>query len=293
MTVSAKIFTWFLVGVVAAAAYADEEQMILNMMDAQLESGAYKSGAACLGVSEQKLADAAKKAMSACFKTNKDSEELLDKCVQGHAIKSLGVTAKKFEACRDAEEESDQGDFSEMTRLNAKLDKLWEKIGDREPTKAEEAEIAALSAQIDKAMQEGLKGARANMEKSLGMVEQASQGTEKDITLPIYKNSKIKIHSMSGTSLGGEKGLPAATFSSPDSPDKIIAFYKKALPKYAFKDLGEIGVIFMETMPANFDILKHNKEYMSVPHVYIRSLTDESSKKQGIKSLIEIAYRKK
>ncbi|VUD58492.1 hypothetical protein TDB9533_02436 [Thalassocella blandensis] len=157
----------------------------------------------------------------------------------------------------------------------------------------------ALSAK-DRQKMEALQQAvvQENMDKmgrQMQMLSKASEGTLDSITLPMYNNSNVLMHVPQGMKMGeGVKALPAATFSSSDSVDKIAAYYQKTLPNYKVKKMDDGQVIIMETMPKDFDVLKHFNEYATTPHVTITPVADAGvGLPKGTKSTIEIAYRAK
>lgn len=135
---------------------------------------------------------------------------------------------------------------------------------------------------------------QAMARQQMALMQKMSQGTEKQITLPIYPNSQMIIHLTDGMMMDDEKQetLPAATLASKDNIDSVIQFYQKKLPNFAHKKLSEGEYLFMRSMPAGFDILKNFEAYTSTPHVLISKLNGNDKMVPGAKTKIEIAYKK-
>jgi len=231
-----------------------QEEFMNAMIDQQLNSGEFKEPAKCLGVSEKKIADSTKSVFSTCVKSvGMTEDDALDNCVKTAMPKALGVAKGKFESCAQKFEEEDEADMA--------ADSFDPK------------EIEALAAGLENTLQA------------------AASGSEGKITLPVYPGSKIQSHFEDGMKFGEVQTPPGAMFSSSDSVQQIVAFYKKSLKGYDYKDMGKFGHLFMKNMPANFDFMKDMNLYLSTPHVLVTGFGGAGGPR-GAKSKIEIAYEK-
>ena len=132
-----------------------------------------------------------------------------------------------------------------------------------------------------------------NLEEALGMISEASENTLLLITLPVYENSQVLMHSIDGMEMGGDnKTIPGATFASPDSLESILKFYQAELPNYKLLNMDGNEYLLMEEAPDNFDIIRDFKLYAQTPHVFIQHMKDTSPAfiPDDSKALIEIAY---
>ncbi|TQV71811.1 hypothetical protein FKG94_19400 [Exilibacterium tricleocarpae] len=166
------------------------------------------------------------------------------------------------------------------------VDAIMDAAGGGELSAAQRRRIMALSeAKMDRQQQQ--------LAEMMAKVSRASQGTEDQVTLPVYANSKIMMHALDPSIMGQAGQLPAATFASPDTVEKVLAFYRQQLPNFEYKELPGGEHILMESMPPGFAILSHMEAYYTTPHVLIRAdrgqpgLTPENTR-----SFIEIAYRR-
>lgn len=198
----------------------------------------------------------------------------------------LQVLSEKFaELENQLYDLEDNVDSLSMSDTEKSMQALLEKGG--ELSAEDRAKLRALQEAV---MQEGMD----EMDQQIQMMAKASEGTLDSITLPVYSNSKVMMHVPVGMNLNGVKALPAATFSSSDSVDKILAYYQKKLPNFKMKKMSDGQVFLMETLPQNFDVLKHMKEYVTTPHITISPVKDQGmGVPSGTKSTIEIAYRAK
>ena len=260
----------FVVGVLlvnvslASSAFANSTNeamytMVKNMMLSDAAMKELDVASACLGVPAQKLQSSMTKALDHCYNENKDvasgfSEKLME-CFEPAMIKFSGVSQAKLDAC-DPEKASladEEDDYKDLTP---------------EELMAEQ------------------RLRQQEMQDTMAMVSQASEKTLHLITLPIYPNSKVAVHALEGAELGGVKTLPAATFSSSDSAQKIFEYYKKQLPKYKTKSING-RYILMENMPDTFDLDRDYLTISKIPHVLI------TPPGQGVPStLIQIAYKR-
>lgn len=80
-------------------------------------------------------------------------------------------------------------------------------------------------------------------------------------------------------------------FASLDSPEKILAYYRKSLPSFDFKDFGDGDIVFIHNRPEDPDPLDFNTFYLT-PHVSIMEIEgDRPGLPSGVEALIEIFYK--
>ncbi|MDF2179001.1 hypothetical protein P2G88_12140 [Aliiglaciecola sp. CAU 1673] len=139
---------------------------------------------------------------------------------------------------------------------------------------------------------------RQQMQGNLNLLSQSAQGTEDQITLPVYPNSKIMVHLTQGGTFDYEgdgvtvNTLPSATFATADSPEEVLAFYQRKLSNYQFKQSTDDTVLLMESMSPGFDLLKDMEQYVSTQHIAISKIDGSIVGAPGANTRIEIAYKK-
>ena len=275
----------------AASVYADapDEQMIINMLEAEYQRGGFKQGADCLGVTEQKLFDAVKANTVRCFKSGSMSDE----CIDGGLLSSLGVSESKFTHCQELAMQGEGSDIdAKADALMAELDDIYNALDGREPNAQQQAQIAKLEAELNVLMAQQQEQGQAAINDAVALMAESSAGTESSITLPLYPDATMMVHLVAGIEMGGVQSLPAATFASSDNQDKIVAFYKKKLPNFKYQNLGEAGHLFMQNMPENFSMLNNLDVFMTSPHVFVSSAQATGGAPAGTLSIIEVAYKK-
>jgi len=236
-------------------------EMIMTMMKQQ--PGEIKEGVECLGITEEEFLKGYKKTLEICL----PQDMLEGDCTQKEAPKQLGVSQEKFEKCAADDEEG-----TENTQGN-----------DIDYSELSEEEAEAL---IAKQQAEGL----AAMEAMLAISKQASAGTEDKITLPVYTPSTLVSHYTSGMKNSkGKSTLPVATFTTANSIEEVVAFYKKALPKFEIKKDGSYYFL-MKNVPSNFDQMSLDMENLPlyfIPHIEIHTLVSTAD----IAATIVISYK--
>ncbi|WP_370977883.1 hypothetical protein [Agaribacterium sp. ZY112] len=267
-----------------------DEQMIVNMLEAEYKNGGFKQGADCLGISEKKLLDALKANTLRCFQ----SGSMDDDCMEEGFQASLGVSESKFEHCEQLAEaeEGSNGFESEADALMEQLDDIYDELDGREPSAQQQAQIAMLEDRLKQSFTEQREHSLEEMSDAVELMAKSSAGTEGSITLPLYPKASMMIHMVAGVEMGGVQSLPAATFASADTQERIIAFYKKKLPNFEYKDLGGAGYLFMKEMPENFNMMSNLEDFMTTPHVFISSAKAGGGAPAGTQSMIEVAYKK-
>lgn len=250
-------------------ASADQWEPIVNMVIEQFKSSGELAGvSSCLGVSESKFLSEYKPILRNCLQEHgmaegEESEAKMDACFEKQILQRFNLSQSKFDHCKeqfsDNDEEMPEQDLSHLS------DEEFAKV---------------MEAQQQQSMKE--------LESLNRAMRSASAGTENLVTLPIYKNSQIQSHFSMGMQFGdGQNSLPVAMFSSKDSVERVVEFYKKELSGFQHKNFDGM-VIFMKQFPTGFDPLKDMKAYQSTPHVSIYSLGGSASG-----TTIEIAYKKR
>ncbi len=292
-------------------AHATQQDLAKSMIDQfksdidqELKSGEFKAPAQCLGVNETKLASHYKTVISHCFKTvNIANEGEVNQCMESQMQSKLYVSENTLTTCiAEGEVDDNYGGGpqsateKEITVLEAEAERLDHISYDRDLTAQEQKKFASIEKELDslyKISEQEIKAEYENYDAKkefsdlAAMFELGAKNREHKITLPIYKNSKIKSHMEQGMSVGGNTSIPVAMLSSNDSTDKVAAFYKSELKNYKYSDLGDGGHIFMENMPENFNYLTHRDDILTTPHVTI-TVVGSGKEKQ---TMIEIAYK--
>ncbi|MGO1659312.1 MAG: hypothetical protein ACTHYN_12020 [Marinobacter sp.] len=263
-------------------------------VERQYENGAFEAIADCLGVTEEKILEAAHANLSSCG----DSIEEFESCSSNiaEAARVIGVSEEELTKCGEQEDQR----RSVSTRNNPaeeKLDALYDKIGDRAPTSSEQKQITALTQEMVAISQKQTEGQLAELVDS---IKAHSQNTENLVTLPIYSPSTIVSHSteeaikmMPKDELNGVNFLPSAVFESSGNLQEIVDFYKGKLSKLEGKPIDNDSYIFMENLPENFSFLKNYKDTVSRPNILIRKASKAMGSNEGVKSIINITYKPK
>ncbi len=213
---------------------------------------------ACLEVSESKFYTAFEKTLRYCFKkhANDDSsDDKMDTCFESQTAQNLKINPSKITECENKflEDGTHSGEIKNDGSDNMSPEEIQQAGLDR-------------------------------LKKTMTMLKTMSQGTEDQITLPIYAPSEIVSHFTKETSQAGT--APVAMFQSSDSVAKIIAFYDAKLSHFDKKLFDSGMAVYMENMPEGFDLLNSMDFYQKTPHVTVYSINDPS----GSKTMIEIAY---
>lgn len=294
-----------------ADATAKKNQAVFDMMLSMAKNAPMAEDldtGKCLGLSPAQMRQFLERAMRACFekyksKTHSDFVVEMEACVEPAVQKESGLSKEQMAGCDSSENQADYA----LDRLDQKIDALASSLEVLYDRGASQQEIAKIEDEISKlehqhfALEDSLVdeftesgGVEFDKQKVHQIRQNLSQASEKTlslITLPVYKNSQVMMHLVDGMELRGmEKTLPAVRFFSTDSAEDILAFYRKSLPKYTYKHLGNGEHLFMEVMPKNFDMIRDIQFYASTPHVLIKP-AGKGLAPQGSVSNIEIAYR--
>ena len=258
--------------------------MAISMMES---SGTLTRLAQCLDLSKAKVTDALRKTYAACGLAemhDESSNTVFEACMVSKIPSLSGVPAARWQEC--GEQEDDQQD-----PILAELDALYERIGEREPTAAEQQQIEQLLEQMQQA------GA-AEMEMAVNSMIAGSQGSEHLITLPLYPQAQllINIPAQAGVQIGDQvvATLPGASFITTDSPQQVLQYYRQQLNDYKMhrSSLATAGeVALMQHLPAGFDYVKDMARAFSIPHVYIQPASAAEQKRlPGAKTLFFLYY---
>jgi hypothetical protein len=243
-------------------AKADKNEAMVEMIVSMMKKSGEISGLSrCLGITEDSFLNAYKKTIEVCI----PKDGLEGNCMEESASEVFGISKAKFDACtNDDTELSDQEENIDFSTLS------------------EEEKMAF----IEKQQAEGL----ARMEEMADLMKKASEGTENDITLPVYNPSSLTSHYVNGMeSNSGKKTLPVATFTTSDSVEKVIEFYEESLPTFKVSKSGEIYYV-MKEVPNNLFQLSMDMENLplySVPHIETYSLIMSGEET----TLIVISYK--
>ncbi len=269
------------------------DPMIDAAMEMFRESGNLQQVGQCLDKEPSLVEQSVRAAMKKCLFQPDQSEAAVNQCMESTLAQQLGVSKSILQGC-EFEETDDHTEFSDqyLNKYEQQLDELYQQIGDNEPTAQQQAKIDAL---IEQMTQHEMEQSEKELAQFQNFASAASANTMHLITLPIYENSEIIMHITEGGNMEwGDKvikTLPAATFSSSAPIEDIIAFYKTKLPNFKAKQVDEEMFLLMESMPEDFNLLKHIDKYSSTPNISISKRKATNSPK-GTQAIIEIAYRR-
>ena len=306
-----------------AQANVEENQAMFDMMLSMMKNSPADGrveAAACLGVSEAKLESMAEHAMKTCFeqhktKTPEDFMDSMDACFEPTMEKQSGLSKAQFDRCESKEDKA----LEKLAHIEDQIDALYDQLdellydteGNHNQIEMLENQLDALNKErravedsLDRGMGESaftpdsMEASMEQMEEVMQWVSEASEQSLHLITLPVYENSQVMMHMADSSQMemaGVTNALPSATFASKDPAEKILAFYRKKLPDFKYKHLGNGEHILMETMPDDFNILKDMDLYLSTPHVLIRPMDGKAAlgAPADAQSSIEVSYRQK
>jgi len=286
-----KVVSILCISLVASQAQA-ENPMVDMMMTMAKKTGSLRPGAECLGINEQKFEDLVRASMEVCFEdvASMSDETKSQECMARQMTKRSGKSREQFEACHDESERQGSGDdFDAALSQEAQaLEDLYDALGDEEPSKEQYAQIRALEKTV---AANRAREVKEMLDVQMEMLQQLSKGTEDKITLPVYPQSRIVVHMTEQMQIAGNASLPAATFASDDSIERVVSYYKKALPGFSVQKLVGGEYIFMQDIPEGFDILNNIDLYTSKPHVMLIPVADRLRDAMKASTTIEIAYQ--
>ena len=269
------------------------QQQQIDMAIAMMEStGTLTQLAQCLDLPKAKVSQALRNTYAACGLAEMDSDApdaVFEACLVSKIPAYSGVPASRWQEC--GEQDDQQHDDEQQDSILAQIDALYERIGDREPTAAEQQQIEQL---LEQMQQRG----NAELEMMVNGMVAGSQGSEHLITLPLYPRAQILINIPAQAEIEiGEQAyatLPGASFVTTDSPEQVLQYYRQQLPDYKVhrSSLAEKGeVALMQHLPAGFDYVKDMGRAFSIAHIYIQVASGAEQKRlPGAKTLFFIYY---
>ncbi|KKO45913.1 hypothetical protein WG68_07835 [Arsukibacterium ikkense] len=251
------------------------------MLNFMAQSGQLQQQAECTGLPEQRLRELYRSTLRHCGLDHEDPEH--ETCVKQRLL-TTGVPQERWEQC-------DQDDNPQDAIL-AQLDAIYERIGERAPTAAEQAHIDQLLTQMQ---QQGMQ----ELQQMMNHLSAASAGTEDVITLPIMPDSKMLMHIPGG--IGIEIGdnmvhsLPGASFASTKTPAQVLAYYQQQLPAFRLHNfsLGDSTEhALMQHLPAGFHYPEAILSGISIPHIHIQQANSIAEQLlPGARTLFFIYYQ--
>ncbi|MDX1391360.1 MAG: hypothetical protein R3241_03180 [Rheinheimera sp.] len=271
----------------ALANTAQQEQQINMMLAVMARSGALEQLAQCVEISPAELESAMRQTLSRCGigDINADEPDAAHRtCMQQHLPAFSGVPSQRWQAC-------DSDDATEEDPLLAELDALTARIGERDPTAAEQQQMDDIIARMQ---QRGV----AEMQQMVDGMIDGSQGTASSITLPIFPQSQLLINLPArGTIDIAEQTyatLPGASFITTASPQQVLEYYRQQLPGYQMHRpalLAATDVALMQHVPAGFDYSRDTGKAFSIPHIYIQPAQKaEQQRLAGAQTLFFVYY---
>lgn len=282
-----KIFLSLLFSGSVLANSAQQEQQ-LNMMLAMMEQmGELTRLAECVDLPPARLKSAFRQTFAECGMGDMSSEESDPEhkaCILDSLASHSGVAAERWQACDNSEEEP-------ADPLMAELDALTERIGEREPTAAEQQQMDQI---IERMQQRGV----AEMQQVVDGMIAGSQGTEALVTLPVFPQAKLLINmpAQGEMEIAEQRyvTLPGASFVTTASPAEVLDFYRQQLPSYREHRpalMAATDVAYMQNVPAGFDYVKDVGRALSIPHIFIQPAKAGSQKQlPGAQTLFFVYY---
>lgn len=272
-----------LAGISGSVMANPQDTQIDIMLNFLAQSGQLQQQAECTGLTDQQLRQLYHSTMQQCGLDDEQPEH--EVCVQQHLISS-GVPQEVWEQCEFEE------DTSQQDAMMAQLDALYDSIGEREPTAAEQAQIEQLLTQMQQQQTQ-------EMEQLMGHLAAASAGSETVITLPVMPDSKILMHIPGGMMIETDdstiNSLPGASFASTKTPAQVLAYYQQQLPAFTLHNfsLGDSTEhALMQRLPANFYYPDAILNGISIPHIHIQQANSMAEQLlPGARTLFFIYYQ--
>jgi hypothetical protein len=260
-----------------------------NMMLAMMERmGGLARLAQCIDLPQQQVKTLLKQSILRCGLGDLESEEpdaVHTACMQQSLTDNSGVAADRWQAC-------DNDDAPQADPLLAELEALSARIGERNPTAAEQQQMEQLISQMQS------RGMAQMQQLVDGMID-GSQGSEASITLPIFPQAQLLINlPATGQIEIAEQPyatLPGASFATTASPQQVLDYYRQQLPAYVMHRpalMAATDVALMQRVPAGFDYSRDIGRAFSIPHIYIQPAGEgEQQRVAGAKTLFFIYYQ--
>lgn len=267
---------------------AQQEQQI-NMMLSMMESmGEMTRLAECVDIPQPRLQSLLRQTLSECGIgdiTAEKSEQQHTACLHVSLERHSGVPSDHWQACENSDDDSEEP-------LLAELDALTERIGEREPTAAEQRQMDQI---IDRMQQRGVD----DMQQMVDGMIAGSQGSETLITLPLFPDAQLLINmpAQGEIEIAEQRysTLPGASFLSTATPQQVLDYYREQLPSFrvhtpSFSAASDVAL--MQYIPAGFDYSRDVGQAFAIPHIYIQPAGDSGkSKLPGANSLFYIYYQ--
>ncbi|WP_372626310.1 hypothetical protein [Arsukibacterium sp.] len=281
------IVSLFFSGSVLANSAQQEQQ--INMMLTMMESmGEMTRLAECINIPKPRLQTLLRQTLSECGIgdiTVEASEQQHTACLHASLERRSGVSADRWLACDNSDEEQEDP-------LLAELDALNERIGEREPTVAEQRQLEQI---IERMQQRGV----ADMQQMVDGMIAGSQGSEALITLPLFPDAQllINIPAQGEIEIAEQRytTLPGASFLTTATPQQVLNYYREQLPAYhvhtpSMTATGDVAL--MQHMPPGFDYSRDFGQAFAIPHIYIQPAGDSGKRKlPGANSMFYIYYQ--
>ena len=281
------IVSLFFSGSVLANSAQQEQQ--INMMLTMMESmGEMTRLAECIDIPKPRLQTLLRQTLSECGIgdiTAEASEQQHTACLHASLERRSGVTVDRWLACDNSDEEQEDP-------LLAELDALNERIGEREPTAAEQRQLEQI---IERMQQRGV----ADMQQMVDGMIAGSQGSEALITLPLFPDAQllINIPAQGEIEIAEQRysTLPGASFLTTATPQQVLNYYREQLPAYhvhtpSMTAKGDVAL--MQHMPPGFDYSRDFGQAFAIPHIYIQPAGDSGKRKlPGANSMFFIYYQ--
>lgn len=267
---------------------AQQEKQI-NMMLTMMESmGEMTRLAECVDLPQPRLQSVLRQTLAECGigdMTAEEPDQQHTACLHASLERRSGVPADRWLACENSDEEHEDP-------LMAELDALSERIGEREPTAAEQRQMDQI---IERMQQRGV----ADMQQMVDAMIAGSQGSEASVTLPVYPEAKllINIPSQGDIEIAEQRyiTLPGASFVTTASPAQVLEFYRQQLPGYRIHRSAlsaATDVAYMQNIPVDFDYSRDFGRAFSIPHIYIQPAKAGSQQQlPGAQTLFFVYYQ--
>jgi len=257
----------------AAKSSADQIDIVIDMSVNQMKQDPSLNGViSCLGVSESSFIQAFRTSMRHCmskFGFEESAEQAMNSCFEVQFTHNLGVNDSLFARC-EAEHPDDDSEV--------------------EPNETDIDYSNKSDQQISTQIQLEQQRLTESMKPAIAISRALSDGSEDQITLPVYPSSVIVSHSINEiTNEDTPTAIPVAVFYSSDSLAKISIFYDNHLARFDKKVFDSDFVVYMQNMPSDLELLTDIEYLQNAPHIVLYSFIDEYGTK---KTSIEIAYQK-
>tara|TARA_R110002126_G_scaffold54341_2_gene147137 strand:+ start:1767 stop:2591 length:825 start_codon:yes stop_codon:yes gene_type:complete len=267
---------------------AQQEQqanMVLTMME---QMGELQRLAECVDLPPARLKKAFRQTFAECGMGDMTADEPDPQhtaCMKDNLANFSGVAADRWQACDNSDEEAEDP-------LMAELDALYDRIGERDPTAAEQRQMDQI---IERMQQRGV----AEMQQMVDGMIAGSQGSETLITLPLFPDAQLLINiPAQGEVEIAEQSyttLPGASFITTATPEQVLDYYREQLPDFrvhspSMTATGDVAL--MQHIPAGFDYSRDFGQAFAIPHIYIQPAGDSGKRKlPGANSLFYIYYQ--